>query len=118
MAYTTPEHVERARKLRKSDTAAEQKLWEALRSRRLNGMKFVRQLSIGPYFADFACRARMLIVEVDGATHGSDAEVAYDAVRTGILEREGWKVLRAWNHDVFTNLDGVLETILLAAADR
>ena len=118
MAFTPPEQVERARRLRKSDTAAEQKLWEALRSRRLNGMKFVRQLSIGPYFADFACRSKLLIVEVDGATHGSDAEVAYDAARTAFLEREGWIVLRAWNHDVFTNLNGVLETILIAAADR
>ena len=115
MALTKPQQLERARKLRKSDTAAEQRLWEQLRSRRLSGMKFVRQLPIGPYITDFACRSTKLIVEVDGATHSSDEELTYDQARTVHLERNGWKVLRVWNAEVFTNRDGVLETILHAA---
>ena len=115
MAYLKPEQRERARQLRKSDTAAEQRLWEHLRGRRLSGLKFVRQLPIGPYIADFACRTAYLIVEVDGATHSSDEELAYDQARTAYLEREGWKVLRVWNAEVFTNRDGVLETLLHAA---
>ena len=114
MAYLTPIQRERARKLRKSDTAAEQRLWESLRSRRLQNMKFVRQLPIGPYIADFACRAAGLIVEVDGATHSTAEEVAYDAARTAFLETQGYRVLRAGNHDVFTNRGGVLESIMLA----
>ncbi len=118
MALTEPEQLERARTSRKSDTAAEQRLWEDLRDRRLAGLKFVRQLPIGPYIADFACRAKMLVVEVDGATHSTDAERAYDTARTQALERQGWRVLRVWNEDVFKNREAVLESILLAAQER
>ncbi len=115
MANTKPQQLDRARELRKADTAAEQRLWEHLRNRRLANLKFVRQLPIDPYIADFACRSEKLIVEVDGATHSSAEEFAYDQARTSFLERNGWKVLRVWNAEVFTNRDGVLETILHAA---
>ena len=111
MAYQSEKANSRARNLRKHDTAAEQKLWEALRGRRLNGTKFVRQLPVGPYIADFACRELKLIVEVDGATHGDWHEVAYDLSRTRYLQANGWSVIRCWNQDVFENLDGVCETI-------
>jgi len=115
MALTKPDHVDRARSLRKSDTAAEQRLWEALRSRRLAGLKFVRQLPVGPYTADFVCRARKLIVEVDGDTHSTDGELAHDIRRTAALEQAGYCVIRVWNAEVRENLEGVLETIRLAA---
>ena len=115
MAYTKPQQLERARKLRESDTAAEQRLWEQLRSRRLSGLKFVRQLPIGSCIADFACRSAKLVIEVDGVTHSSDEEIAYDQARTSKLERDGWKVLRIWNTEVFTNCDGMLASILHAA---
>ncbi len=115
MAYTTPESLERARELRKGDTAAERRLWERLRGRRLNGLKFVRQLPVGPYFADFVCRDAKLIVEVDGVTHSSDEELRYDAARTEFLEGQGYRVMRVWNVEVLGNLDGVLETILWKA---
>ena len=115
MALTDPTQRDRARTLRRSDTAAEQALWEHLRARRLDGMKFVRQLVIGPFIADFACRERKLIVEVDGATHSTDAEQDYDTARTQALERQGWHVLRVTNTDVFKHRADVLETILHAA---
>ena len=115
MALTKPDQTERARRLRKSDTAAEQRLWEALRGRRLAGLKFVRQLPIGPYYADFVCRTQKLIVEVDGDTHSTDEEVAYDARRTAALETAGYRVIRVWNAEVRENLEDVLETIRLAA---
>jgi very-short-patch-repair endonuclease len=114
MAKVNPRTLERARSLRRNETAAEIKLWEALRGRRLHGFKFVRQLPVGPYVVDFACRSRMLIVEVDGATHGEDHEVAHDARRTAFLEAQGWRVLRVWNAEVFENLVGVCDGILLA----
>jgi very-short-patch-repair endonuclease len=114
MANLTAISRSRARILRKDDTQAERVLWEALRSRRLGGHKFVRQLSIGPYFADFACREHKLVVEVDGATHGEDAEVTHDERRTAYLNEQGWRIYRCWNHDVFTNLGGVCDSILLA----
>lgn len=118
MAYQTELSRTRARSLRKDDAEAERRLWEELRSRRLNAFKFVRQLPIGLYFADFACRAAKLIVEVDGVTHGSEDEVLYDAARTRFLEEQGWQVLRVWNADVFTARNAVCDTILLALEKR
>ena len=115
MAFTKPEQIDRARELRKRETAAEIKLWESLRGRRLSGLKFVRQLPVGAYVADFVCRECKLVIEVDGATHSSDEELAYDMRRTAYLEGQGYKILRVWNLDVFKNLDGVLETVLRAA---
>ena len=78
-----------SRALRSRQVSAEEKLWEQLRNRRLSGSKFVRQLPVGSYFGDFVCRERKLIVEVDGATHGRDVEIANDAVRTSSLEGMG-----------------------------
>ena len=100
----------RARDLRAKSTDAERKLWSILRSRQLAGCKFRRQLPIDRYFADFACRETMLIVEVDGSQHM--AEAAYDAERTRVLEIAGWRVLRFWNNDVLVNIEGVADAIL------
>ena len=110
--------MERARALRKDDTEAERRLWEAIRNRRLGGFKFVRQLSVGPYIADFACRECKLIVEVDGATHGSDAEVSHDERRSAYLHEQDYRILRFWNDDVFKGLADVCDAILLALAER
>ncbi len=81
---------------------------------RLNDCNFVRQAPLGPYFADLLCRERKLIVEVDGVTHGEDHQLAHDARRTRYLESQRYRVLRVWNIEVLTNLDGVLTTILMA----
>ena len=98
--------------------SAEAKLWSRLRARRLNGFKFVRQEPVGPYFADFCCLEEMLIVEVDGATHSTDAEIAHDARRETLLRTHGYRILRVLNPDVHENLDSVLETILAALETR
>ena len=100
------------RALRSRQVSAEEKLWEELRNRRLSGFKFVRQLPVGAYFGDFVCRERKLIVEVDGATHGSDVEIANDSVRTSVLEGMGYRVCRITNDDVTRNIEGVLEWLL------
>jgi very-short-patch-repair endonuclease len=118
MARVDAQALHKARALRRSETAAEIKLWEALRAKRLHGFKFVRQVPIGPYVADFACRSHMLIIEVDGATHGEEHEVEHDVRRTVFLEGQGWRVMRVWNADVFENLIGVCDSILLALKDR
>lgn len=101
--------TERARGLRQSDNDAEEKLWSELRNRRLNGFKFVRQLPIGPYFADFACRDARLVVEVDGSQH---ADSDHDRRRDGFMNSEGWSVARFWNVDVLSDVAPVLETIV------
>jgi very-short-patch-repair endonuclease len=112
MRGTQPWRTNRARALRSRQPAAEDKLWGELRNRQLGGFKFVRQLPIGDYFADFACRDVKLIVEVDGATHGEDAEIAADAARTAALEAMGYRVVRVSSGDVERNIDGVLEWLL------
>ncbi len=69
----------------------------------------MRQLPVGHYVADFTCRERKLIIEVDGATHASDEEIAYDAIRTRFPEAQGWYVIRFTNEDVVRLLEDVLE---------
>jgi very-short-patch-repair endonuclease len=115
MRTAQPWRTNRARALRDASTSAEDKLWDALRNRRLGGLKFARQVAIGTYFADFVCRELKLVVEVDGATHSTAAEAAYDETRTHFLEANGYHVFRAHNAEVFENLDGVLETLLEVA---
>jgi very-short-patch-repair endonuclease len=83
-----------------------------LRDRRLLGVKFSRQVPIGPYVVDFCCREQRLIIELDGGQHAS--AVADDAGRTAHLERLGYRILRFWNHDALGNTEGVLETIARA----
>jgi very-short-patch-repair endonuclease len=116
MALLTPQQLERARRLRRMDTGCEQRLWAQLRGRRLGDFKFVRQLPVGHYVADFACRERALIIEVDGATHSTDEDAAYDARRTEYLEDSGWRVLRVMNDDVVRRMEDVLEMILRSMA--
>jgi very-short-patch-repair endonuclease len=98
-----------ARQMRQAMPGAEVVLWSRLR--RWPGAKFRRQHPIGPYIADFACIAARLVVEVDGETHGSAAERARDAVRDRYLQKQGWRVLRVWNRDVYRRLDDVLEAV-------
>ena len=105
----------RARSLRKLQNEAEAALWSELRSRRLNGHKFVRQHPIGPYFADFVCRARRLVVEVDGSQHvGSKT----DETRDRYMNEAGWSVLRVWSNEVLSQRQAVLETIAAALEGR
>jgi very-short-patch-repair endonuclease len=97
-----------ARHLRRTQTDAERRLWYRLNNRQLAGHKFVRQEPIGPYFADFVCRERKLVVELDGSQH---AESEHDQVRDAFLVTCGYRVLRFWNRDVMQNLNSVLDTI-------
>jgi len=90
-------------------TDAEQTLWQRIRGRQIEGMKFRRQQPIGPYVVDFACLEASLVVEVDGGQHAK--EEARDAARTRRLEAEGYRVLRFWNHEVLGETDAVLERI-------
>src|SRR4051812_13956303 len=83
----------RARELRRDGSRAERICWELLRDRRMDGVKFRRQHPIGPYFADFACISRKLVIEIDGDHHAFQVDA--DARRTAAMEREGWRVLLA-----------------------
>jgi len=102
--------LERARGVRRQPTPLEHKLWLALRARHFDGAKFRRQVVIGRYIVDFACRIpRMLVVEVDGDSHG--ATKAYDDRRDAELTRRGYAVVRFTNSEVGSNLEGVMLAI-------
>ena len=112
MRSEQPWKTNRARVLRANATAAEGKLWHALRNRSLAGHKFARQVAIDNYIVDFLCREARLIVEIDGATHGEDDERQRDAARATELERLGYRIFRVTNDDVVRNLSGVLGGLL------
>lgn len=106
----------RARELRRNPTDAERRLWHRLRQRNAGGYKFRRQFPVGPYFADFACIERHLVVEVDGGQH-AEKQAAYDRKRDAWLAAHGWRVLRVWDHDVLQRVDAVLDAIYEALED-
>ena len=110
--------TKRARGLRREAPFPERLLWSKLRNRQLDGWKFRRQHPVGPYFADFACSEAKLIVELDGDTHGEEAQQAHDANRTRLMEAEGWEVLRIWNAHLMENIDGALDRILQTLEHR
>ncbi|MDI6028028.1 DUF559 domain-containing protein [Corticibacterium sp. UT-5YL-CI-8] len=110
-----PGKTSKARYLRRQETEEESFLWSDLRGRRLNGFKFSRQIPLGPYIVDFLCREQYLVVEVDGFQH---AESKLDRVRTTWLNRQGYSVLRFWNHEITHERRAVLDTILAALTGR
>jgi very-short-patch-repair endonuclease len=100
-----------AKSLRRSLTRTETILWTRLKAQALQGHKFRRQHPIGPYIADFACVEARLVLEVDGDTHGFEAQIAHDARRDAYLRARGWQVVRVTNMHVYSNLNGVLDMI-------
>jgi very-short-patch-repair endonuclease len=105
-----------ARSLRKRPTKAENLLWQHLRARQVEGLKFRRQHPIGNYVVDFVCLEKGIIVEVDGSQHAKDRR--RDAKRDKWLEHEGLKVLRFWDNEVLANTNEVLEVIRQSCSDH
>jgi|RhiMethySRZTD1v2_1073278.scaffolds.fasta_scaffold466564_2 very-short-patch-repair endonuclease len=99
----------RARKLRGNQTDVESKLWSQLRGRHFDGLKFRRQHPIGPFIVDLCCVERKLVVELDGSQHAERG--AADERRTRNLQRFSYRVLRFWDNEALSNLDGVLQKI-------
>jgi very-short-patch-repair endonuclease len=109
-----PRMRQRARTLRTRMTDAERKLWFALRDRRFSGFKFRRQVPINRFIADFICFEARLVVEVDGGQH---ADSVRDQQRDRWFAANGFRVVRFWNNEVLSNLEGVL-TVLLAKLEQ
>ncbi|HCR86402.1 MAG TPA: hypothetical protein DIV86_06965 [Alphaproteobacteria bacterium] len=109
--FTTrdPISLEKALALRKNQNEVEGKLWFELRNK-INEYSFRRQHPIGNYVVDFICVEAKLIIEVDGATHSENQD--YDNARTKYLNQAGYRVIRFWNFDVMSNIEGVLTEIL------
>ena len=107
----TQRRIALSRNLRKNQTEAEKALWSRLRSRQLDGAKFRRQHPIGRYIVDFVDLEKKLVIELDGGQHNEESELQKDNIRTAWLNSEGYRVLRLWNNDVLTNVEGAMEEI-------
>ncbi len=106
-----PRLLDFAQSMRREMTEPEKRLWYQLRAKRFEGTKFRRQNVVGNYIADFYSRSSMLIIEIDGDSHGLQRD--YDNVRKEYLENLGFAVIRFTNSDVMTNIEGVLSMIAL-----
>ena len=100
-----------AKDLRKNQTEFESILWNRLRDRRLNSIKFRRQVPIGSYIVDFVAMDKKLVIELDGSQHLTENSVDYDKKRTEALKQCGYIILRINNNDINNDLDGVLNKI-------
>ena len=85
---------ERRRELRKNMTDAERLLWERVRNNQIEGERFFRQYSVGPYIIDFYCPKLRLVIELDGGQHSEEDSKEYDEGRTRYLNGQGMEVLR------------------------
>jgi very-short-patch-repair endonuclease len=111
----SPQSLARARELRHGDNMAEAVIWNELKAGRLGGHKFVRQMPLGPYFADFVCRKDRLVVELDGSQH---ADNEYDRRRDEYMRAQGYSVLRFWSHEAIKQTAAVCNTILAVLEGR
>lgn len=97
--------LQRIRNLRKNATPQEIIFWSKIKNRNFKSLKFRRQHQIGKYIVDFICLEKKLIIELDGWQHSEQEN--YDLERTKYLENQGFKVMRIWNEEINSNLDGV-----------
>ncbi len=97
------------KELRKNQTPQEVILWARLRNNQ-TGYKWKRQVSIGPYIADFYCWKKLLVVEVDGSQHLDNKN--YDKERGKYFAELGINTIRFWNNEVNTNIEGVMKIIM------
>lgn len=105
------------RELRKTSTDTEQILWNAIRNRKFEGRKFLRQHPLyydlkgkkSFFVADFYCHDEKLIIELDGEYH--KYRLKKDEERTKILNYKGLRVIRFKNEKIIHNLDEVLNEI-------
>jgi very-short-patch-repair endonuclease len=109
--YSKQLTYEYARDLRKLQTAAEEKLWQALRNGKVGNLKFRRQHAFDNYILDFYCHKIKLAIEVDGGIHNDPEVAAYDEIRTKNLNENGITVIRFTNDEVKKNIKAVIQKI-------
>jgi very-short-patch-repair endonuclease len=118
MQHPSPLTYARAKRMRREPTEAERRLWGALRGRCLGGLKFYRQVPVGPYIVDFINQEFGVVIEVDGVTHCDAHEVEHDLRRTAFLEARGLLVHRVYNTEVYRHLNDVLDGIYAVVMER
>lgn len=102
------ESFRKAEILRKNMTEAELILWDVLKNRKFNNLKFRRQHPIQLFIVDFYCHQLGLVIEIDGEYHQFEQQIKYDESRTEILQEFGILVIRYSNDSILNNLDNVL----------
>ena len=95
-------------------TPEEVKLWVNLKVLNKQGYNFRRQAPADGYILDFVEFTQLLIIEVDGSQHGEAIGERKDKIRDTHFVSAGFQVLRFWNIDVNTEMDGVIHKILSA----
>lgn len=110
--FNHPKRKRLRQKLRKESPKAEGILWNQLKGRQLNDLKFIRQYGIGSYVVDFYCPRLRLVIEADGPSHFKRSAEEYDKKRQSFIEQFNIHFLRFTNTDIYENLDGVIEEII------
>jgi very-short-patch-repair endonuclease len=105
------ETVELAKELRKNMTPAEEFLWDKLRNRNFQGLKFRRQHPVEIFVVDFICIEKYLVVEIDGEIHQTPEQREWDENRSAEIEKYGLTILRFTNEEAMNQTDKVLEKI-------
>ena len=108
--------LENARRLRRSMTPHERKLWYLFL--RKYPVKMYKQRIIGKYIVDFYCASAKLVIELDGSQHYESQEIAHDTERTAYLETLGLKVLRFSNREIDRDFHSVCEQINISVSER
>jgi len=116
--YNHPDKKDLRKKLRNDTPKAERILWSQLQGRQIQNLKFRRQYGIGPYVVDFFCPQLRLTVEVDGDSHFQKNAEKYDKKRQKYIEKHNICFLRFTNEDVYKNLDGVIEEIVMWTEEK
>jgi very-short-patch-repair endonuclease len=96
--------------MRRDSAYVENLFWQEIRDRKLGGFKFRRQVPVGPYYADYLCAPKKVIVELDGGVHKLKLE--RDKARDAALRESGYRVARFSNQEVLADLPGVLAKLL------
>ena len=109
--FNIKEQKEVRKALRLNGTSAEAVMWTQIKGRKINGRKWRRQFSVGPFIVDFYCPELKLAIELDGAPHYATGGYEADESRTNYLREHGIRIIRFENKDIWTSLEGVIETI-------
>ena len=83
--FNIKELKETRRELRLNGTSAEAVMWTHIKGRKINGRRWRRQFSVGPFIIDFYCPELKLGIELDGAPHFVPGGYEADELRTDYL---------------------------------
>lgn len=111
----SPKLFEFARVLRQNQTEAENLLWQKIRNKQINNLKFRRQHPLNKYIADFYCHEKKLVIELDGSIHDGKEKKEDDFNRTYVLKEFDITVIRFRNEEVMNTIEFVVEQIKIIA---